>query len=66
MMLPSASITASHYICQTLMTFAVYSFEFRGRSVLPAYLSLRPLFVVYIRLPSANLTAPRTTTCARP
>ena len=41
MMLPSASLTANHYMCQTLMTFAVYSFEFRGRSAPPAYLSLR-------------------------
>ena len=28
MMLPSASLTANHYMCQTLMTFAIYSFEF--------------------------------------
>ena len=28
MMLPSASLTAIHYMCQTLMTFAIYSFEF--------------------------------------
>ena len=39
MMLPSASLTANHYMCQTLMTFAIYSFEFRGRSVPPASLS---------------------------
>ena len=28
MMLPSASLTANHYMCQTLMTFAIYSSEF--------------------------------------
>ena len=50
MMLPSASLTANHYMCQTLMISAIiYSFEFGLR--------LRPLIVVFLMLPRASLTA---------
>ena len=55
MMLPCASLTASHDLCQTLMTsaiclmtIAIYSVEFG--------LSLRPLLVVYMMI-DASLTA---------
>ena len=43
------------YMRQTLMTFAIYSFELVCASCL-AYLSLR-LSVVHMMLPSASLTA---------
>ena len=50
MMLPSASLTAIHYMRQTLMiSCIIYSFEFGLR--------LRPLIVVFMMLPSASLSA---------
>ena len=49
-MLPNASLTAIHYMRQTLMISAIiYSFEFGLR--------LRPFLVVVMMLPCASLTA---------